>query len=217
MLSRLPSPLLFAPTLAALSAVVACGGSQDMPVRDGLLPLEAKNLAPWFQAGDGEPCPEAIAYATGSNGDYDWAHARACIHADVARVWEALREAAVVFDRGADSWSAKPDVRPEYAYSFRLYYTAGTGVVSVTYDVDWWEDVIDGDLEAPQGFAARYQKTAGTVFISMMEGSLIGRQAGPGITALEMIAHLKAMQSDADSARSGQQDIFNGVLDFVHR
>ncbi len=197
-------------------ALGGCGGNEDTPAATGLEPLEAVNKAPWPAPLPGDPQPEAVAYAIGSASGYDWAHARGWVHAGIGPVWEALRAPEVVYDRGANTWSAQYGTRPEYAYSFRLHYTAGPSLMTVEYDVDWWEDVVSGTLDAPTEFAARYQKTAGTTFIEIMDGSVRGRSLGPGLTELEMIAHLKASQSGPDDARSGLNDIFTAIVARVH-
>ncbi len=198
-------------------AVACCGGDMTTPARSGLEPLEAENRASWPAATPDDAHPEAVAYATGSTDTYDWAHARGWVHADVAEVWSALQAPDVVYDRGANDWTATYQTRPEYAYSFRLHYTAGPPLLSVEYDVDWWEGVVEGTLDAPVEFAARYQKTSGTTFIQVMEGSVRGRSVAPGVTSLEMIAHLKAAQSGAADARSGLNDIFLATVARVHR
>jgi hypothetical protein len=201
---------------AFATLALACAGNFSSPAATGLEPLEPTNEATWPAAQTGDTYPEAIDFVTGHAPLYDWAHGRAYIHASLQDTWAALKKPSVVYDRATTSWSPTYDTRPEYAVSFRIAYTAGPTYFSVSYDVDWWEGPTSGTVAAPLAVSARWQKTSGTDYISLMEGSIEASEPSAGVTALELISHLSAAQSGPGDAQSGLQDIFNGVVADVH-
>ena len=100
--------MLRSSAIAAGSALVLTGcfgPPEEVDFGDPSLlgPLEDVNLAPEVPGEDGDPFPEALSMVAGEDEENDryYAHARAWVKADSARVWEAFRELDVIADRRA--------------------------------------------------------------------------------------------------------------------
>jgi len=199
--------------LVGLGLVLLVGSacSNETTMKAGVNPLE-DNTAPLpVQAGDGHP--ETLSVATGSNDSYIWAHGRGYVKAAPAAVWKILQDPEVVADRHApDSHSYAIHSEPKYAFSFRMHYVAGGGFA------EWWENwryaAMQGTFEAPELGIIRYQKTDGTSWIKVLEGSITVRAISGEANAciFENIHHIKDPQSDAASAKKTLDAEFGSVL-----
>jgi len=190
-----------------------CFGNETTSFPPGLEPLEECIADP--PVSQDEPFPEDISFARGTNPD-DWVHARAFVHAPLARTWEALRDIDVCVDDGrVDRWSVTYDVEEGYDYSYRIHNEADD-IITVDFDITWRHGVVEGTLDAPELVAIRYQKTAGTEFIDLLSGSIVMYEAAGGITELEMVEHLDAAAAGTPEIEAYFNNLFGDTVAFVH-
>ncbi len=197
--------------LFAVAAGLACAGCNTQTPFLGVNPLEA-NLAPLpTQAGD--PYPETLSALTGKKDAYSWAHGKGYVKASPAAVWKALQDPNVVIDRkNTDTQSVQLHSEPKYAWSYKIHYTAGNGFA------EWWENwrfaVVDGTFEAPTTGLIRYQKTDGSTYIDLIEGSIYVRaiDGQGGVAIVEMINHVKAVGQGADNAKATLDAQYGALL-----
>ena len=183
-----------------------------MPFPVGLEPLEP-SLAP---APEGSDYPEAIVVVEGETEEYAWAHGRAYLHAPPQKVWKALQVADVVVDRRAvDEWGFEEGIDPAFEASFRVNNIVHD-VVTVEFDVDWrLGRQLDEDDEVVL-LAARFAKTDGTPFISLLEGSIVGWPVEEGIMELEIVDRVQAAQGGSEPIASYLNDLYADLHAWVH-
>lgn len=205
---------MFVAVLVALG-VASCGGDEATAFPPGLEPLETSTATRPAPA-SGQSCPEAVNIVTGDHGDYEFAHARGCVSAPVSSVWEALRDADVTVDRRrVTSWSTTRNVETQYPVSFRVHNIV-RDVVTIEFDITWRAGVVEGTSDEPRVVAARYQKTYGSTFISLLAGSVVARPIDPTTTEVEIVRHIKSTGSGAADAQMYLQDCFDSIVARVH-
>ncbi len=193
----------------------SCAGDDASTFPPGLEPLET-STAPRPAATSGQQCPEAFNTATGETADYAWAHGRGCLHAPIARVWEALRDPDVSVDRRrVAEWTVTRNVEAQYPVSFRVHNTVHD-IIDLTFDLTWREGVVDGTDAEPRVVSARYQKTYGSTYIQVLAGSLVARPLDAGTTEIEIVRHLKGTGVGAAEAELYLRDCFGSFVARVH-
>ena len=172
--------------------LVGCAGkgSEVYSFPEGLEPLE-ENQASW-PAEDAE----TLSTATGEADDYDWAHGRGYLQADIETVYGCLREEMVNVDRRAvSSWSVVDDVEEGYEYSYRIDNLV-EDLVDVTFSDTWRHgSTVDGD-GAVVFINSRWKMTEVNCCITLKEGSIVTTPEGDGLVGLELVGHLDALQGD---------------------
>jgi uncharacterized protein YndB with AHSA1/START domain len=197
-------------SLAVVLAAGGCFGNTETYFPPGLEPLES-NTAPLP-----DPATEGILYTTGKTADYDWAHARAVIHAPAAAVWQALKDPDVLV-----SWRQTTRhtfvLTPDAIYEFRymLSYEVDN-IITVTWDEDWRLGTIKGTPAAPELGMLRYQKVYGSTFIDLIEGSIQVVEIDDTTTEVQFVEHLKALQSGSAESVTTMQDRFAAIAARAH-
>jgi hypothetical protein len=200
-----------------MAALLSCGGDVKTALKPGfelLNPLEPENLAEWPAATAEEKYPEAIVSVHGSKQAYDWAHARAYVHAPILDTWAAMRELDVASEDGIDKTELKAEnVDPRFPYSYLYHCYAPFGQ---EYELTWLHGIMQGTNDAPTEIGIRYQKTWGSSFIDVHEASFQVTPVNGEITAIEMINHLKAMTQGPKNADKRLQDYFAHITARLH-
>lgn len=214
--------LRFISMAALLPFVAGCfGPPEEVDFGDPSLlgPLEDVNLAPEVPAQDGDPFPEMLSMVSGEDEENDryYAHARAWVKADSAKVWEALRDADVTADRRAvDAWDVvEANALPEFDFSY-VVHNEVNDVISVQYDLTWVHELQDGTLDAPQTVAIQWSKTDGTGFINLLSGSVVIERVDSGLCEIQLIEHLRAAARDESTLEAYLEDLYADILAFVN-
>jgi hypothetical protein len=178
----------------------------------GLEPLET-STAP---APEGEGYPEELSLVNGESDDYIWAHGRGYLQTTVGEVWNALQiEEVLVNRRAVDEWTFASDVDPDFDASFRVHNVVHD-VVTVEFDVDWRMGSEQEGEETHETLGVRFAKTEGTVFITLMEGSIVAWPVEDGVVELELVWHLRAAQEEVSQMTNFMEDLFGEVRATVH-
>lgn len=205
--------ILFAMLSAALLS--GCFGDEATEFPPGLEPLEA-NTAPPIAPVDGDAYPEVMSLVTGQKRDHAFGHARAYVKADLVTTWAALRTPDASVDRRqVDEWTIEDGADPAYAYSYVVHNTVRR-VVTLNFDVTWRHDVAAGTVEEPEVIAGAWQKTFGSTLIASLKGTLSAREVTPGITEVELIQHLDAVQGGADPIEDFLTDYYGSIRAVAH-
>lgn len=200
------------PLLALLLAACHGGkGDDTSTVLTGLEPLEDVNQASAPQGSGSDPYPEEINIVTGEADDYDWAHARAYVHHDVATTWAAFATPAVVVDRRrVDEWTVTNDVA-DYDVSFLIANTSHD-IVEVEFDLTWIEGATAGTADAPEEVGIRWSDTGGSELVKVLDGSVQLLPADDGVTEVDLIEHLGTIGSGAEDIQAYFEDLYASVL-----
>jgi hypothetical protein len=207
---RPPIPPRRCAALGALAlALAGCFGEEVTAFPEGLEPLEASR-AP-SPVAPGEPWKESVALVSGETDEFGWVHARGHVLADLPTTWAALRTPEATIDRRqVDEWTVVRDTEPEYAFSHAVDHVVRS-IVTVRYRVNWRSGPVEGSVEAPEVVAARFQKTDGSVLISILRGSVVAREVAPGVTELEVVEHLSTAQGGTERIETYLRDLFASV------
>src|SRR4051794_22676908 len=105
----------------ALSSLCACGHNVKTAFPAGIAPME-ENTASDPKAEGSDQYPEEMVAVQDSTDNYDFVHARAYIHAPMAKVFAALQVPGVVTDRRKlETWTVTQNVETGYEVSFRVH------------------------------------------------------------------------------------------------
>ena len=208
------SQLLVAPFIALL-AMAGCPGNEATPfTTEGLEPLEP-NTAPLPMPTTAERYPEVASIVSANSDPFFWAHLKGYVHASLATTWEAIHDPEVCLDRrSADDWSFQLNVYPQYQYSF-LQHINFTQVITVWWDTSWRLGVREGTIDQPTLVGGRWQKTNGTTYVSLLEGSVQAQAVDANTTEIEFIEHLKSFNGP-ERAIQTIQDYYDSVVARVH-
>lgn len=193
--------------------VAATGCGEDVPTyfAPGLQPLE-EVTAPAPAATATDPHPETLVLRSGSLDAYDWTHGRAYVHAPIARVYEALRDPDVTTDRRrVAEYSATQNTEMEYPFSYRVHNVVHD-LVTIEFDMSFRLGPLAGSESVPTSVGVRYQKTFGSSFIDLIQGSVVARQVDANTTELMMVRHLKSASTTTADTEQYLQDLFASLL-----
>ena len=226
-MNRFRRPLLHAPAASgvpagsvafavfAVFAALGCQHEETTTFPPGLDPIAADSVAP--PSGDaGDPYPETVTVVQGSNSDYNYVFATGYVDASLEDVWAAFKIPNVVVDRhNISSYTVTNNVETGYDVSFLTAYT-DNNVVTVTFDLTWREGVVAGTEADPSQVSVVYQKTWGSSFISLMEGSIQLIQVSPTVTELQFAQRMNAQNTDSSTIATWTNEMFSSVVAQVH-
>jgi hypothetical protein len=207
-----------------LSAVLAgCAGTRVDVFPPGVEPWET-NLATLPSATAESPCPETITFVrtrfATPDGMVDSVHARACIHAPMADVWQAVQDPEVARDHtSVNSYAViNPPMPAECDGDYQTQINAGPGAFAFDFRLCWRHSVAEGLEDAPTLTATRWQKVWGSANVTLMEGSLVTRplEGHPEITVVEYQYHLDALTANHGTIESFLNVIYGRLVDRVH-
>lgn len=193
--------------------VAGCFGNSASEFPPGLEPID-DNRAPAPQGTPDDRYPERLETVHGDDveNDHMFAHSRGFVHASAAKVWLALKDPEVVTDRrNTTRHMVTYDSEPEYDFSMLIHYQV-EDIVLVEWDEMWRYGVLDGSLDNPDLGAVRFQKTFGTNFINLLEGSMSLTVIEDGVVEVGFVRHLKAAMTDSDTMAGHHADIFANIL-----
>jgi hypothetical protein len=201
---------------ALLAAALALPGAA---AASPFAPLEPCTAA--FPPGAGaDDRPEGIgAVLKGRRDGHLWAHAKGYVHAPLSAVWAALRDPGVSRLPTVQG-QIVPDPDPPTPIGFRVDYRVRVLVFDVRWQVAYRGGALAGSLDrlelpgAAIGF--RWDKSAGTDHIRVLSGSLVAREAAPGVTAVELVAWLDADRTGERDAVSTLTRWFGQIVAHVH-
>lgn len=198
--------------LGALAVLlVACQDDVTSVFPDGLEPLE-DNTAPALQSGG---TVEGILFDS-SDGETKVLHGRGVVLAAPALVWAATKVPENLAARcSSDRHSVELGVEPQYETSWKFHYEVDQ-VVTVAWDENWRLGTVDGTPDAPELAMVRYQKTFGSDFISLIEGSIQIRALDDGNTELQFIEHLRAVRGSLDDMRGSMRQRYVTLVARAH-
>lgn len=201
------------PLCCTLLLTAACKGDKSDPivVPDDLAMLEDLATGPPDGRAD-DAYPEEMNIVSGSETDYDWAHADAYVHASIADTWAALRTGEVVVDHTrVQEWSMAEVDAGDFDYQFEIQNTS-EDIVTVEFELTWIHGAVDGTKDDPAQVAFRWQKTDGTEFIERMEGSGMLYAIDDSTTELQLIEHLTTVGSAPEDIELYFQSLYGCLL-----
>jgi hypothetical protein len=201
--------------LVALPCLIAialgCQSNITTAFPPGLQPIGTDNVPP--PGGDGgDAYPQTLSLQQGSDATSNYVFATGYVDAPIANVWAAFKLPNVVVDRAnVSSYTVTENVESGYDVSFLTAYTINN-IVTVNFSVTWREGVVAGTEASPTQVSVVYEKTSGSSFVSLMEGSIQLISVSPGVTELQFAQRMNATDTDSTNIASWTNEMFLSVI-----
>lgn len=195
--------------LAALALVLAaCQDNVSTPFPPGLEPLEENPVD--------EPVGEELR-TQAKDTDYIHVYGRGLVFSAPATLWALAQEPAAMYARcSTDEQMVMRDNDPMYEASFLVHYVV-RDILTVEWDDQWRYGVVEGTREAPTLGMIKHQKTQGSDFIRLSQGTVqILATDDPDVTELAFVEHLDALSGSAGDVTRGMQDNYNRLRALAH-
>ena len=194
---------------ASFSLLVGCGGPDPVTFPSLLEPLEEISVAP-PEGTAADPYPEEVAWDSGDDGERGWIHARGYLHATMQEAWASLRDERVFIDHRKITEYELEELEPgDYDYVYLVSNTVDD-ILTVEFDVEWRHSASPPGSSSPSSVAVRWQKTEGTGFISLLQGSVLffPPEEGGDVVEVQIIEHLSAAQDQEENAVQYVLDLY---------
>lgn len=193
-------------------ALTSCQDAISTPFPAGLEPFpdDAEN-----QSLDGTVV-EALAVKS-TDDPIILAYGRGFIFAPPAEVYAVTHDPEVMLAAcSTTSHTVVAENQPEYELSFLVSYFVDD-ILNVEWDDQWRGDVVVGTLETPELVMIKHQKTEGSDFISLSEGTVqLLATDDPAITEVRFVEHLDALMASEGDVIEGMQSNYDRMLAVAH-
>ena len=134
-----------------------------------------------------------------------------------AAVWLAAKmPEAMVALCSTDSHQVTPNNDAAYEFSFLVHYVVHN-FVTVEWDDQWRYGVVEGTEEEPTLGMIKHQKTMGSDFISLSEGTIeVSATDDPDVTELAFVEHLAAAGGSDGDVVKGVQHNYDAMVSTAH-
>jgi hypothetical protein len=132
-------------------------------------------------------------------------------------LWRAAKQGpANVAACSTDEQQITENTELQYEYSFLVHYTVHN-VLTVEWDDAFRFGTIEGTPEAPQLAIVKHQKTQGSDFITLSEGTIeILPTTDPNVSELSFVEHLDATSAGAGDVIKGVQHNYDALVAVAH-
>ena len=191
--------------------LAGCQHNVKTPFPPGLEPLE-DNVAPY----PADMSSETLSTVT-MDTNYSYVYGRGYVQIDPATVWVAAQAPDPnVAICSTSSHTVDLANEPQYEYSFLVHYTVNN-IVTVQWDDQWRFGIIDGTDAAPTFAMIKHQKTQGSSFITLSEGTIqVLATSDPNVTELDFVEHLDATQASSSDVLKGVQHNYASLVSVSH-
>lgn len=193
--------------------IMACDPAAQQTEFTGVITmLEEVNLdAP---TDDNDPTPERANTDSAEAEDYDIGYLRGWIKAPIEDVFVVITIPDVGVDRRQmESWSST-ELQDDEVDAAYVTNNAPIAAPSEDFDLTWRHE-FSGDDEAPTGSRAAWAKTAGTIFVPLLEGSAELIVEGD-VVDFRAVYHLGTIDSSPEDAVRYLKDFYASILAVVH-
>jgi len=196
---------------AALLAVAACQHDVHTPFPAGLEPFE-----PDMATCPADTTSEMISI-TSTDTDYIRVYGCGFVQLAPAVVWPATHSPDPnVAICSTTSHTVDVANQPQYEYSFLVHYEVDN-VLTVTWDDQWRFGIIEGTDADPMFGMIKHQKTDGSSFITLSEGTIqVLATDDPDVTELDFVEHLNAVEATADDVIKNVTHNYNSLVAVSH-
>lgn len=188
--------------------LAACQDNIATPFPPGLEPLEENPVE--------EPVGEEL-LTQATDTDYIHVFGRGLVFSAPAQLWALAKEPSAMYARcSTDEQTVTADNDAMYESSFLVHYVVND-ILTVEWDDQWRYGVVDGSIDAPRLGMIRHQKTQGSDFITLSEGTVqILATDDPNVSELAFVEHLDALSGSTGDVVKGMQDNYNRLRALAH-
>ncbi len=199
--------------LASAMFAVACQHDVKSAFPPGLTPLEEDTIPAQASGPYGE-----MLQTEAHDAAYVRVYGRGYVLAPPATVWQMVKNPqAVIAVCTTDHQTVTPEDDPQYEFSFLVDYVVNN-VVTVEWHDEWRFGTIDGTPDAPELAMMKHQKTDGSSYISLSEGTieLSPAPGDPDVTDLAFVEHLDAISGGDSDVIKAMQHQFASMVAVTH-
>ena len=134
-----------------------------------------------------------------------------------ATLWAAAKSPAPNIARcSTDMQAITENNDTTYEYSFLVHYTVNN-VVTVEWDDQWRFGTVEGTPDDPTLAMIRHQKTQGSSFISLSEGTIeVDATTDPNVSTLSFVEYLDATSAGVSDVLKNVQHNFASLVSVAH-
>ncbi len=198
--------------LGGLALLAGCQDNVTTPFPAGLEPLE-DNPVPTQQGG----ARTETLVTQAMDSDYIHIYGRGYVLVPPAQMWLAAKAPQVMMARcSTDSQAVTPNNDPAYEFSFLVHYIVHN-VLTIEWNDQWRYGTVEGTPEAPTIAMMRHQKTDGSDFIALSEGTVqVSATDDPNVTELAFVERLDASGGGDSDVIKGVQNNYNAMVAAGH-
>ena len=198
---------------ALATSLLVLAGCQDnvaTPFPPGLEPLDDN------QVEDSNQITEGLRHKTVSGGPINL-HGRGYVLTSPAALWALTKQPAAMIARcSTTEQSVTFDTDGAYELSFVVHYIV-RDILTVEWDDQWRYGIIEGSVDDPVLGMIRHQKTQGSDFIDVSEGTIqVHATEDPEVSELAFVEHLDAVSGTADDVLAGMQNNYDALVALAH-
>lgn len=143
-------------------------------------------------------------------------HACGYVRRGFDETWEAVTDPLVGADRSPNTDTTfEFETQPEYRVSYIATLDIDD-IIDTVIELTWIHDIVEGSVENPRVGATRWQKTAGTSAVSLLEASLITTRVNDEVTRVEWQYHMAAAFRGPPLIMSIIQDYYDSIVEVAH-
>jgi hypothetical protein len=193
-----------------LAVTAGCQSNIKTPFPPGLEPLEDNPVVL------GDTFAEGLVTQTASS-PYVKIYGRGYVLVSPATLWAAAKSPAPnVAKCSTDVQTEDIANDPRYEYSFLVHYTVNN-ILTVQWDDQWRFGTIEGTPDAPTLAMIRHQKTQGSSFITLSEGTIeLDATSDPDVSELSFVEHLDATSAGISDVLKGVQHNYDSLVAVGH-
>jgi hypothetical protein len=195
----------------AFALLAACQSNVKTPFPPGLTPLEDDLAMP-----PADLTSETLSTSANDTG-FTHVYARGYVQVAPATVWAAAQAPdpnVAICSTSSHTVDVNNDL--QYEYSFLVHYTVNN-VLTVQWEDQWRFGVIEGDDSAPTLGMIKHQKTQGSTFITLSEGTIqVLATSSPDITELDFVEHLDATSASSADVLKNVQHNYASLVSVAH-
>ena len=198
----------------ALLLLAGCQDNITTPFPPGLEPIEDDPVP--VQQG-GARTETLVTQAMDDNSGVRHIYGRGYVLASPAAVWLAAKTPQVMIAVcSTDSQTITPNDEPDYEFSFLVHYIVHN-VLTIEWNDQWRYGTVEGTPEAPTIAMMRHQKTDGSDFIALSEGTVqVSATDDPNVTELAFVERLDASGGGDSDVIKGVQNNYNAMVAAGH-
>jgi hypothetical protein len=194
----------------SLIVLAACQDNVATPFPPGLEPLDDN------QVPDSSEVTEVLRHETVSSGPIN-VHGRGYVLVAPGTLWALTKQPAAMIARcSTTEQRVTVDTDGAYEFSFLVHYIV-RDILTVEWDDQWRYGVIEGTVDDPELGMIRHQKTQGSDFIDVSEGTIqVLATDDPDVSELAFVEHLEAVSGGADDVLAGMQNNYDALVALAH-
>lgn len=195
--------------VALLAIAMGCQSNVKTPFPPGLEPLADNPVTLGAMT-------ETLVTKT-SDSPYVKIFAKGYVLVPPAQLWAAAKSPAPnMAICSTDAQMPTENNDPAYEYSFLVHYTVNN-FVTVEWDDQWRFGTVEGTPDAPTLAMIRHQKTQGSSFISLSEGTIeLDATSDPNVSTLSFVEYLDATSAGVADVLKGVQHNYASLVSVAH-